>query len=96
MTGAYSMADSTVLSLHHHHNHTQIGTVTAATSTSTMTEAVAVFTPGDGGECEGLEGGDVECASFTVAQEESQEENYEWDTEPYDPCVASLSQCVCV
>ncbi|XP_025080594.1 CTD small phosphatase-like protein 2 [Pomacea canaliculata] len=85
MTGAYSMADSTVLSLHHHHNHTQSGTVTAATSTSTMTEAVAVFTPGDGGECEGLEGGDVECASFTVAQEESQEENYEWDTEPYDP-----------
>lgn len=60
---------------HVNHHMTHISTST------TCSGAVAVFTPG--GECEGLDTSGVECATCTVTDENTEEEN-EWD-EPYDP-----------
>jgi hypothetical protein len=55
-------------------------TTGAGTSTN---GAVAVYTPDDESEC--LDTGELECATYTVSEEEYQDESCEWDTEAYDP-----------
>ena len=77
---------------HHVSVHSHVATNTAATSTG---GAVAVYTPGE--ECEGLDTSGLECATYTVTEEDYQEDSYEWESEPYDPSVLlSSSLCLCL
>ncbi|KAK7096166.1 uncharacterized protein [Littorina saxatilis] len=78
-------------SSHHTHatlHHTHIITTTTSTATNDTatanSAAVAMYTPA-GEESEGLDSSGLECATYTVTEEEYQEDSYEWDTEPYDP-----------
>ena len=63
-------------------HHVATTTVSVATSTSTS-GAVAVYTPG--GEGEGADSSGLECATYTVTEEDYQDDNYEWEAEAYDP-----------
>ncbi|KAL8577960.1 hypothetical protein ACOMHN_011511 [Nucella lapillus] len=62
---------------------TTITTTTASVGTSTSDGgAVAVYTPGNEGD--GLDP-NVDYSTYTVTEEEYQDESYEWEAEAYDP-----------
>ena len=74
-------------------HHTSVPSQVTTTSTaSSANGAVAVYTPGE--ECEGLDTSGLECATYTVTEDDYQEDSYEWESEPYDPSVLSAALSV--
>lgn len=74
----------------HHDINTSTSTIAAATTTTTASVgtstsasgAVAMYTPGDEGD--GLDPS-LDYSTYTVSEEEYQDESYEWESEAYDP-----------